>query len=377
MSDIARDSPHPVRNIEVNPGAFFPNSSTMVRGEVALTDFRDADGLVSPDHPITETWVPFIAVMPDRPATDAGAPVAVYGHGLTVSKETMGTVAGVNSSRGVATIGIDVPNHGERQAGQGGHLMDLANPQSLGRMIGMVSQGIVDQVSLVEAIEEELAGLDVSPWSIDGNHGDGVPDFYTDTILLEGTSMGSVLGASEVALIPEIDAAFLQVAGTGIADTLYHSQLWSVFSGVVPWNASAGDAAALMGVATMLLDPADATHLQDELRESGRPVFLQVGVGDQIVPNASAHRLGAILGLEQMEPTHGATNLPSSGSTALPPDGRGVKEIWPTRSSAENQGFVAHVSFMEPAGLKLLQDWLGDRLAAEGLSTGLIQGPTP
>ncbi len=369
MANIARDTPHPVRNIEVHAPIFFQRASAFIRGEVAITDFRDSDGIAKPEHKPVQTWIPFIAVLPDKPASSAGAPVAVYGHGLIVSKETMLLVADANSAAGVATIGIDVPNHGERQAGQGGYLLDLANPKGLGRLLSMFVQGTVDHVSLVEAIEEELSGMDVAPWNLDGNHGDGVADLDTSTILYEGTSMGGVLGASEVALTPEIDAAFLQVPGSGVADILYHSQLWVAFAEVIPWSAGAGDAAALMGIATSLVDRGENAHLMDDLRESGRAVFLQVGVGDRIVPNSASDRLAALLGLDQMEPRLGATNRPSSGSTELPADGRGMKEIWPTHSAPSNQGFVAHVSFIEPQALKLLEDWLDDRLLALGVTS--------
>jgi hypothetical protein len=366
MSDIARDETHPVRRIKVQPPIFHQNASALVQGEVAISDFRDPDGVIRLDQPPAPSWIPFLLVLPKKPASRAGAPIAVYGHGLTVSKETSVVVASANAKKGIATIAIDVPNHGARQAGQGGHLLNLANPKDLGRLLNMIPQGIVDHVSLVESIQE-LAELDAAPWKPFGPSGDGVADLDTSRILYQGTSMGGVLGAAEVAVIPEIDAAFLQVPGSGVADIIFHSLLWSVFSGVVPWNAGAGDAAALMGVSSMLLDRGENAHFMEELGASGRAVFLQVGVGDHVVPNETSTRMARLLGFTKMEPSYGAVDVPSNGSPQLPADGRGLREIWPTTASPETQGILAHVSFSEPAAMRLMDDWLDNRLAALGI----------
>ncbi len=367
MADVARNEPHPVRRIKVHPPLFHQNASAFVQGEVSISDFRDESGVIRLDQPPKPSWIPFLLVIPKKPASERGAPVAVYGHGLTINKETNTVVANANAKKGIATIAIDVPNHGARQAGQGGYLLDLANPKGLGRLLNMFPQGIVDHVSLVEAVEEELTDLDAAPWNPFGRSGDGVADLDTSSIFYQGTSMGGVLGAAEVALIPEIDAAFLQVPGSGVADIIFHSLLWAVFSGVVPWNATAGDAAALMGAVTMLVDRGENAHLMEELGASGRAVFLQVGVGDLVVSNAATTRMARLLGFTNMEPSYGAVDVPSSGSTEFPADGRGVKAIWPSTASPEGQGFLAHVSFTEPKAMRLMDDWLDNRLAAMGL----------
>lgn len=363
MARIAAKEDHPIRNVETVAPVFFDGASAVVSGEVAITDFRDEDGIVSIDRAPERRWVPFLLVVPERAASVEGAPVAIYGHGLVINKESMVVVASANAHHGVATLGIDVPNHGWR-SNEGGFLLDLANPQRLGRLVNMPLQGIVDHVSLVSALTEHMADLDAAPWRFGTTQGDGRPDLDTSHVLYEGTSMGAVLGAGEVALIPEIDAAFLQVPGAGISDIIMHSILWIVFQGVVPQGAGAGDAAALMGAATMLLDRTDTTHLLPGLRDSQRPVFVQLGVGDAIVPTNTSDRFVALLGLPRIGKALSYIQAPHAGER-IPTDGRGFEEVWSVASSDENRGFMAHVSFVEPEAQRLLDEWLamqvGDR----------------
>lgn len=370
MAGTVRSLDHAVRGVTVLPPMFVDGASAIVQGEVSLSDFRDADGVDHPDRPPTPTWERFLLVLPTRPAGPAGSPVVVYGHGLTVAKETMLTVASVNARLGLATIGIDVPNHGDRQADEGGYLLDLASPRTFGRLASMPTQGIVDTVSLLSAITTHLAALDAGPWHPDGSHGDGVADLDTTRLFYEGTSMGGVLGAASVALAPELDGAFLQVAGTGIADIIFHSLLWPLFATVVPDGAAAGDAAALQGAATMLLDRADNVNVVDRLRSSGPPVFLQYGVGDGIVPNTASERLMALADLPlvgpEITPLHLA--LRRTGSDAIPADGRGAAQVYNVHSAPDTMSFLAHVSFVEPQAELLLQAWLRNRLAAVGLT---------
>ena len=169
--------------------------------------------------------------------------------------------------------------------------------------------------------------------------------------------MGAVLGAGEVALIPEIDAAFLQVPGAGISDIIMHSILWIVFQGVLPQGATAGDAAALMGAATMLLDRTDTTHLLPGLRDSRRPVFVQLGVGDAIVPTNTSDRFVALLGLPRVGEALSYIEAPGAGER-IPADCRGFAEVWSTNSNPDNRGVMAHLSFLEPEAQRLLDEWL-------------------
>lgn len=368
MAAAARAEDHPVRRLRSNAPLLFGPGAATITGEVRLTDFRDRDGVVRPDAPSGTEWARFVLAVPKR-SDGRPAPVVVYGHGLTINKESMFVVASQNAAHGVATIGIDVPNHGSRQVGQGGYLLDLTRPSRLGRLAGMPLQGIVDHVSLTEAIIDHLGDVDLSPWKPFGNAGDGVADLDPSVLLYEGTSMGGVLGAGEVALIPQIDAAFLQVPGAGVVDIISHSLLWPFFRPIIPSGTSAGDAAALLGAASMLLDPGDPTHLLDELGESRRAVVAQVGVGDRIVPEFASDRLVRMLDLPRIGKQR-TKILTTTQVDSLGPDGRGLAEVWPLHSSPATKGFMGHLAFAEPAAQPLLHQWLSQSVESAGGTPG-------
>jgi pimeloyl-ACP methyl ester carboxylesterase len=359
MAGMARAAEHPIRNLRVAPPVFVEHASAVVTGEVLLSDFRDRNGVARAEHGARPTWERFVLVLPERAAGPAGAPVVIYGHGITASKETMLFTAATNAELGLATVGIDVPNHGDRQVGDGGYVLDLTSSRTFGRLASMPLQGVVDQVSLLEAVRDHFGTLDVVP---------GVR-LDTSTLFYEGTSMGGVLGAAFVALAPELDGAFLQVAGAGIADIIMNSTIWPLFMGVVPAGATTGDAYALMGSATMLMDHAESANLLDRIRARGTPVFLAYGVGDGVVPNATSDRLISLLGLPLVGPRLTGISLPhrSTGREQIPADGRGVAQLWPF-SSAEVQSFAAHIVFAQNRSVRLLEEWLAGRLRAEGVA---------
>ena len=65
--------------------------------------------------------VPFMLILPS--GVPAGAPVAIFQHGIDGDRSTMLLVADDYTARGYAVLGIDAPFHGSRQAGA----VDLVN----------------------------------------------------------------------------------------------------------------------------------------------------------------------------------------------------------------------------------------------------------
>ena len=163
------------------------------------------------------------------------------------------------------------------------------------------------------------------------------------------------------------------MAGTGIADIIYHSLLWPLFMGVLPQGASTGDAYALMGAATMLLDGADNVNVLERARDAGTATFLVYGVGDGIVPNWASDRMIGLLDVPLVgrQLSNLESDPPSTGSDVPPADGRGVAQIW---SSAEDdvRAFGAHIAFAEARSERLMAQWVEGRLAATG-----VVAPTP
>ena len=368
MNQVVRSQDHPIRNLAVQLPFLIPNASAVISGEVRLTDFRDAAGLARVANGGSETWAPFMMVLPETVTAPDGAPVVIYGHGLTAAKETMVATASVNAAAGMATIGIDVPNHGGRQAGQGGYLLDIANSKDLGRLASMPLQGIVDQVSLLLAVQDHMGDLALLLPDLPGRIGVPAPDLDVDHVYYEGTSMGGMLGAAFTALAPELDGSFLQVAGAGIADTIFHSLLWVLFMGVVPDAANTGEAYTLLGAATLLLDPADSVNVIGRIRENGTPTFLVYGVGDGVVPNHASDRLISLLDLPLVGQQITEVSLPfRTADTTVPADGYGFAQIWPN-AAPDTQSFLAHLSFTEPRALRILDEWLRGRLVEDGLA---------
>ena len=355
MARLARAADHPFRDITVSPPAFATNASAIVQGEVRISDFRDSSGVASPENGPSPLWVRFFMVLPDRAAGPDGAPVVVYGHGLTAAKETLLVVASDNAAHGMATVGIDVPNHGDRQADSGGYLLDLANPGAFGRLASMPLEGIVDNVSMIAAVAQHFGDLHVDAWN--PVLGTTPPALDSGRILYEGTSMGSVLGAAEVALSPELKGAFLQVGGSGTADIIFHSLLWPLFAPVIPDGSSAGDAAALQGAATMLLDRSDNVNELDRLAKSTVPVVLQYGVGDHVVPNDTSDRLMTLSGLPLIGPDleTPTTSVTRLATDRIPADGRAAEQTWNSSSSFDTLSFQAHLSFTDPTAVILFE----------------------
>lgn len=366
MAAEVRRSPHGVRKLQVQaPLLVGASASAVVTGELEITDFRDADGVARVANGSRSEWVRFTMVLPHAPGDAGSVPVVIYGHGLTISKESMLTVAATNAEQGFATIGIDVPNHGDRQGGQGGYLLDLTTPRRFGRLASMPLQGVVDQLSVLLAVRGPLAQTSFAPPTLPGATPAAPVRLDPSRIRYQGTSMGGVLGAAFVALAPELEGAFLHVPGTGIADIILHSLLWPLFMSIVPANASAGDAAALKAAATMLLDPADNVNVLHRLREQDTPLFLVYGANDGVVPNWTTDRMLTLaqVPLVGRQLTRVSTPHERVESAEVPSDGWGAVQLWPA-DPVELQSLAGHLVFTLGKADKLLAEWLATPLGS-------------
>lgn len=370
MAAMVRADEHPIKDIWVG-ASWVPGAPQVVTGKVRVTDFRDENGVIPRGDAITPRhhWIDFMMLLPEFPAGRDGAPVAIYGHGLAVQRETLLTVATKNSLRGIATVAIDIPNHGSRWWAEGGYLTELATPHRFGRMASMPLQGILDNLSLLQAVKTSFGSLDLHPvrnWWFNA-WGDGKADLDTRHVIYQGTSMGGFLGASFVALAPELDGAFVHVGGTGIVDTLFHSLLWPVFYGIAPWGSTAGDAHALLGAAGMMLDRADNVYLIERIRRNRTPFYLVYGDQDGIVPNTSSMRMVRLMGLPLLAPTyHDAPDI--AVVDQWPADGFGASQFDTWEAALRGggpigHGFLAHVWFNTGRPSDEMDRWLDDRLA--------------
>lgn len=88
LAQAVRAADHPVRGLQVLP-SFIPGATT-VTGQLLTTDFRDSRGAIPRDVALQgkPKWVDFLLTVPERSAGADGAPVVIYGHGITINKET-------------------------------------------------------------------------------------------------------------------------------------------------------------------------------------------------------------------------------------------------------------------------------------------------
>lgn len=374
---------HPVRGLHALPNFLgIAGVGTIVTGQVQITDFRDAKtGAFTDDRSSTgrPSWIDFTLTLPASvPAT--GAPVAIYGHGIGIFKESMIVVAGLNAQRGVATIAIDQPNHGSRIAADGGFIFDLFKPQDIARVVSIIPESSVDLASLLTAVRTSLRDLDAAPFNLfDPLHADGRPDLDTSRVLYEGTSLGGVLGTTFVAEHPELDGALLQITGVGIMHNLSEGTFWYWgisasqvgARGIIPKSATAGEAALLVNAAQHLLDRGDAINLADRLADTNMPIFIPYAVDDGAVPNATTDALAELAGLPLITPA--IIPRPQLASVPdLPADGRALVQAptddiaWMKATPLDGlRGVLAHVEgITNSRSGALTARWLDQTLAA-------------
>jgi hypothetical protein len=362
---------HPIRNLKTHQINIWPYAAS-VTGQVRLSDFRKANGQVdfSADAQSNEQWVKFLMMLP-LSSKHGKSPIAIYGHGVGVIKETMLlTVAFSNAKRGIATIAIDQPNHGSRSDQDGGNIFKILTPEKFTRLSGMVSQSPLDMTSVLIAIQTSLAELDVAPSGKAWWHklwysgGIDTPDIDIERIHYQGTSMGGVLGTSFIASAKNLKSAFLQVSGVGISNILTHSILFETFGfeNLIPANASAGEAALFIQLLQQEFDKGDAINFAHYIKHpihgrSPRKLVLQYGLGDEVVYNPATEALAEIVDLPLIVPS--LLDIAHLRTRADYEDGFGLvqnKPLLPTKGFMDN--ILAHMSFVRPDALTALKLWV-------------------
>jgi len=362
---------HPVRNVKTHQLNVWPYAAS-VTGQVRLSDFRKDNGQVdfSVDAQSDEQWVNFLMMLP-LSSKHGKSPIAIYGHGVGVIKETMLlTVAFSNAKRGIATIAIDQPNHGSRSEQDGGNIFKILTPEKFTLLSGMVSQSPLDMTSVLIAIQTSLADLDVAPSGNAWWHrfwyagGIDTPDIDIDRIHYQGTSMGGVLGTSFIASAQNLKSAFLQVSGVGISNILTHSILFETFGfeNLIPNNASAGEAALFIQLLQQEFDKGDAINFAHYIKQpihgrSPKKLVLQYGLGDEVVYNPATEALAEIVDLPLIVPS--LLDIAYLRTSADYEDGFGLvqnKPLLPTNGLMDN--ILAHMSFVRPDAFTALKLWV-------------------
>jgi len=149
-------------------------------------------------------WYPAAAVQP--------MPVVLLQHGIGAEKEQMARLVGAFAERGVAVLAFDFPFHGSRRTGDPSfEFIDISHPTKARTSF---QQAAAEHVAILRA----LAGGGFDAWP--GGQGDGAPDFDPGRIGLLGNSLGSIVGATSLALAEDARAGVLVVGGAGLQDFL-------------------------------------------------------------------------------------------------------------------------------------------------------------
>lgn len=371
MIDVVKRQPHSLRNLKTEY-SFLPRGVMVwLRGQVRLTSFRDpVDGTVQfePGDTGTDYWADFDLYLPEA-AKYSPVPVIIYGHGLSMEKSTAAYFAEINGLNGKATIAIDFPNHGTR-IDQDGKMTKLFAPETLGHIIGMAVQGILDTHSVHQAILTSLADLDIAPkheWINSWMSGYSKPDIDTDKIYYMGTSLGGVFGSGFVGSADNLDGAFLQVAGTGIMRTLSLSGLYEElgFYKMVPLGVTPAEAAVLFAYVQNIVDVMDGNNLIHNIQDPDvggqvTPITVQYGLYDSVVHNDSSEALAEIAGLKQVGPIWWDLDFVPNTTDYNTPF-RLVQGMWPVPPIEVfdfDLATIQHGSFLTPSALVAYESWL-------------------
>lgn len=375
MAASTREVDHPIRNLSVLPNLLgIPGVSSIVSGEVRTTDFRThPDGGIARPLRSETRWVSFLMTVPEY-APSTGAPVVIYSHGIGIPKETMILVAGHNAQQGMATISIDVPNHGNRVNSDGGYVFDLVTPRQLMRLGGMLLQSTSDHISLLSAVLHHLKSLDVAPFNLfQPTSANGRPDLDVKRIYSEGTSLGGFTGASFLAQAPEVRGGTYQVTGTGALHDLSSTFFWKYglsdkggFRGVIPSGATGGEAAFLLALAQTVVEPGDSINLLDRIKERNVPFQVVYTVDDGVVSNETTRALLALTGTPiygkviRAEPSLGySPKLPENGKGAMQLDPSPVPPMGPL---SDIRDLVLHTLFIGDVAAFTTREWFAQRL---------------
>jgi hypothetical protein len=297
--DDVWDREHPVRNLDMTYNYVNRDIAGLLKGEVLVYNYRTngGTGVVDFDAEPIEQWIEFRLTIPASSRDGGAAPVALYAHGLGANKETDTTVSKMNAEIGIATYSVGFPNHGDRTEFDGGYVMSILSPDQLSKTIGMVVHNAIDFASAHRALQTTLAEVDfVGPksWrSWYGNKADGVADIDATRVMMQGTSLGGVLGSVYGATSPDLKGSVYHVTGIGVTSILSGSILWeAMFASLVPPSANGAEAVMLRSAIQQFLDSGDSINYMDYFRNprignEARPLMLTMGAGDTIVTNDS------------------------------------------------------------------------------------------
>jgi pimeloyl-ACP methyl ester carboxylesterase len=333
------------RDVHAEPGTTCTAEMSWTRCEGRFTaiDYRAADGTLADITGAVDASrsyvIPFTAWLPlNRPGPYGGPalPTMVFGHGLGGDRSQAERLAVFAAPRGIATIAIDAPAHGQHPT---------ANPHStstLPRVLDFfainASQLTVEPLVMREHFREaswdklQLVRMLSRGMDLDG---DGTVDLDPHRLMYLGVSLGGIMGPELLALAPELGAAVLVVPGGKVSSIIQDGQMFQVIIELMkPKGTTDGDVARFFPFIQTLLDRGDsapwATHLLGE-RPAGFPaakphILMGMVIDDDTVPNSSNRSLARALDIPLVPPMRQEVGIVTMTHTAPVmanlPDGR-------------------------------------------------------
>jgi hypothetical protein len=274
--------------------------------------------------------VPVTIVVPLGAPPAEGFPVIVAAHGLGGTRNNLLAIANELARGGFVTIGIDDVAHGARRGArdlvnnyvgtyrgpdglpdrdQIGGLDFFAGFIDLLAIRDNLRQTVLDHVSLIRLVQRGGSGLEpIEPALGDKLRLDPTRVFWT------GGSFGGIMGATTVAIEPELRAAALQVPGGGFMHLLITQspQMGGVVNTLIR-TAYRLDAAELdetekldafhplANIAGTVIESGDPLAFAPEVFGKPRPrspnVLLTYALDDEVLPNEATHALVRAMGL--------------------------------------------------------------------------------
>lgn len=250
---------------------------------------------------------------------EIGYPVAVFGHGLTGDGDQAKDIAKYIAPLGIATIGVDAPQHGTHPSISHPDEKDLDLLQELfgieldGSKVELNPfqlrdgwrQSNLDKLGLIEAIKK---GIDID--------GDGYFDLDADRISYLGASLGGIQGPELIATSSDFELALLAIGGARISDFLRHEGQIYAIGYLLTSNINDAGLMRFLILLQTAIEKGDGVNwapyvLQNRFPDAGDPmhVAMQVSVPDEVVPKETgamlARTLGTpIIGTEQLPDRH-------------------------------------------------------------------------
>lgn len=312
---------------------------TVYQGTLATPYFLDDD--TRQQRPWSEARVErvrFTMTVPRGLSASTPVPTVIFGHGLMSEGRFVLAVGDALALRGMAAISIDDPYHGSRTACVGGGPLSVPDPRTgevtslppcesgttcndhgdcvaadgsgghLARwpLIGMpVASGaaFIDVDTIPGTRDHFLQALvDLAALSRSLREGDWQTAVgfspERDRVLYAGQSLGGILGATFVALSPEVDRAVLNVPGCDLVDMFADSPFFGgqidAFFTREGIEQGTWQEARFLNLGRLIVDAIDPQSVAHLLR--GRNVFVQMALLDFIIPNPYTEQLVRLSG---------------------------------------------------------------------------------